>query len=167
MPYADMCSLNTTGSALQTPNAMQITETRVMWQLLPILLAVVRISSAAETGHASQAEYCKATSFSQPGFVSSRSAFPQPSKVWNGVNKVSFQNKDGTWLAGNFRDTGSDFVVAMLGSATTHKETWPLPELADSLADVHGLSSIAVDIAGRGESCGYEIGPDCASAVRI
>ncbi len=167
MPYADMCSCNTTGSALQAPNAMQITETRVMWQLLPILLAFVRISSAAETGHASQAEYCKATSFSQPGFVSSRSAFPQSSTFWTGVNKVSFQNKDGTWLAGNFRDTGSDFVVAMVGSATTHKETWPLPELAKSLADVHGLSSIAVDVAGRGESCGYEIGPDCASAVRI
>lgn len=137
----------------------------MMWQLLPLLLTFVRFSSAAQTEHASQAEYCKATSFSQPGFVSSRSAFPQSSKVWNGVNKISFQNKDGTWLAGNFRDTGSDFVVAMLGGATTHKETWPLPDLAKTLADVHGLSSIAVDVTGRGESCGYEIGPDCASAV--
>ena len=139
----------------------------MMWQLLPLLLTFVRFSSAAQTEHASQAEYCKATSFSQPGFVSSRSAFPQSSKVWNGVNKVSFQNKDGTWLAGNFRDTGSDFVVAMLSGATTHKETWPLPDLAKTLADVHGLSSIAVDVTGRGESCGYEIGPDCASAVRF
>ncbi len=139
----------------------------MMWQLWPVLLAFVQISFAAETEHASQLEYCKAASFSQPGFVSSRSAFPQSSKVWNGVNKVSFQNKDGTWLAGNFRDTGSDFVVAMFGGATTHKETWPLPDLAKTLADVHDLSSIAVDVAGRGESCGYETGPDCASAVRF
>ncbi len=147
--------------------SLRVSSKRVMWQLLPVLLAFVQITSAAQTEHASQAEYCKATSFSQPGFVSSRSAFPQSSKLWNGVNKVSFQNKDGTWLAGNFRDTGSGFVVAMLGSATTHKEAWPLPDLAKTLADVYGLSSIAVDVAGRGESCGHEIGPDCASAVRV
>lgn len=145
--------------------SLRVPSTRVMWRvLLVLLLAFVRISSAAETEHAS---HCKATSFSQPGFVSSRSAFPQSSRLWNGVNKVSFQNKDGTWLAGNFRDTGSDFVVAMLGGATAHKENWPLPDLAKTLADVHGLSSISVDVAGRGESCGYEIGPDCTSAVRL
>ena len=39
------------------------------------------------------------------------------------------------------------------------QEDWPQPELALYLANSHGLSSLAVDPAGRGESCGYEYGP--------
>ena len=139
---------------------------RTMWVVWSLVLLFVRPSVAVESERPLPTEYCKASAFGQAGFVSSRTAFPQSNKIWDGVNKVSFQNKDGTWLAGNFRDTRSDFVVVMFGGATTHKETWPLPDLAKALDDLHGLSSIAVDVAGRGESCGYEIGPDCTSAVR-
>ena len=110
-------------------------------------------------------EYCKATTYGVPGFRSQRDLLPSSKAVWDGVRKVAIQNKDGTWLAGNFRDTGSEFVVVMFNAATAHKETWPLPNLAQTLADKHGYSSLAVDIAGRGESCGFEIGPDCTSAV--
>ena len=137
-----------------------------MWCLWPLLVFVVPIScQQLVSDRALPTEYCKALSYSVPGFRSPSSVLPDK-PIWDNVNKVSFQNKDGTWLAGNFKDTGSDFVVVLFGGATTHKETWPLPDLANTLATVHGLSSLAVDIAGRGESCGYEIGPDCTSAVR-
>ena len=46
------------------------------------------------------------------------------------------------------------------------QEDWPQPELALYLANSHGLSSLAVDPAGRGESCGYEYGPGYEGLVR-
>ncbi|KAL0049112.1 hypothetical protein WJX82_006790 [Trebouxia sp. C0006] len=76
--------------------------------------------------------------------------------VWDGMTKVGFQNAESTWLAGNFRDTGSDFVAVLFGGSIQHKEYWPEPPLMRTLALNHGISSLAVDIAGRGESCGSE-----------
>ena len=136
---------------------------RFVWPMLLFFVSIRCQKLAIDP--AFPTEYCKATSFSTPGFRSPRSIFPEHKALWDNVNKVSFQNKDGTWLAGNFKDTGSAFVVVMFGGATAHKEAWPLPDLARTLANDHGLSSIAVDIAGRGESCGYEVGPDCTSGV--
>ena len=109
-------------------------------------------------------EYCSAAEFALPGFHSRRALYPAD-EVWDGLKKVTFQNADCAWLAGNFRDTGSDFVAVFFPGWTMHKEVWPLPELTKTLADKHGLSSLVVDFAGRGESCGYETGPDCTSAV--
>ena len=131
--------------------------------LLSALLLIGAVHGAVDK--ALVTEYCTAPSFGVPGFQSSRDFFPHNNTLWDNVHKVAFRNADCTWLAGNFRDTGSDFVVVLFGGATTHKETWPVPDLARTLALIHGISSLAVDIAGRGESCGYEVGPDHASEV--
>ena len=109
---------------------------------------------------------CWARPYAAPGFLSDRRLFPAVGDpLWNGHNKVAFQNADCTWLAGNFRDTGSQAVMILYSAATIHKESWPNPQLQQQLAVEHNLSSLAVDIAGRGESCGYEIGPGCMSTV--
>lgn len=133
---------------------------KALVSVLLLLVPVLAIDKALQT------EYCVAPAYGMPGFHSSRDIYPLNNTLWDNVHKVAFQNADCTWLAGNFMDTGSDFVVVMFGGATTHKETWPLPDLARTLAQVHGFSSLAVDIAGRGESCGYEVGPDHTSEVR-
>ena len=136
---------------------------RLPW--LVLLLIPLCSSQRLAIEPAPLTEYCKATDYSHPGFRSERSLFATDSTLWDDVRKVAFQNKDGTWLAGHLRDTGSDFIQVLFGGSTTHKETWPVPDLARTLAQQHGLSSLAVDIAGRGESCGYEIGPDCSGQV--
>ena len=133
---------------------------KALFAVLLVLVPVLAVDKALST------QYCTAPTYGVPGFQSSRDIFPRNNTLWDNVRKVAFQNADCTWLAGNFMDTGSDFVVVMFGGATTHKETWPLPDLARTLAKVHGFSSLAVDIAGRGESCGYEVGPDHTSEVR-
>lgn len=136
------------------------------WYILLLLAVLTCCSGQQLVIEATPAtEYCKATTYGVPGFRSQRDMLPSQNAIWDGVRKVAFQNKDGTWLAANFRDTGSEFVVVMFNAATAHKETWPLPNLAQTFGDKHGYSSLAVDIAGRGESCGFEIGPDCTSAV--
>ena len=107
---------------------------------------------------------CWARPYAAPGFQSDRRLFPG-GPFWDGLNKVAFYNAECALLAGNFRDTGSNAVFILFPAATITKEVWPLPELAQRLAANHNLSSLAVDIAGRGESCGYEVGPGCASTV--
>ena len=105
---------------------------------------------------------CNAEAYGLPGFRS------QPSderSSGSNVYKVAFRNIDGTWLAGNFRDTGSDFVVALFLGLGAHKEDWPASELMETLAQTQGLSSLAVDVAGRGESCGYELALNYTAAV--
>jgi len=109
---------------------------------------------------------CWARPYAAPGFLSDRRLFPSVGDpFWDGYNKVAFQNADCTWLAGNFRDTGSDAVMILFPAFTIHKEMWPNPQLQLQLAVDHNISSLSVDIAGRGESCGYEIGPGCTSTV--
>ena len=109
---------------------------------------------------------CWARPYAAPGFVSDRLLFADlGNSVWDGHNKVAFPNADCTLLAGNFRDTGSPAVMLLFPAATIHKESWPNPQLQFQLAKEHNISSLAVDVAGRGESCGYEIGPGCTSTV--
>ena len=104
---------------------------------------------------------CWARPYAAPGFESDRRLFSRDS-LWDQPSKVAFHNVECTLLAANFRDTGSQAVFVLFPAATITKEVWPLPELAQRLALNHNLSSLAVDIAGRGESCGYEVGPGCA-----
>lgn len=109
---------------------------------------------------------CWARPYAAPGFQSDRRLFPfVGDPLWDQHKKTAFQNAECALLAGNFRDTGSQAVFILFPAATITKEYWPLPELAQRLALNHNVSSLAVDIAGRGESCGYEIGPGCASTV--
>ncbi len=111
---------------------------------------------------------CWARPYAAPGFLSDRRLFPSAAvgdPLWDGQTKVAFQNADCTWLAGNFRDTGSEAVFILFPAATIHKEFFPNPQLQQRLALEHNISSLAVDIAGRGESCGHEIGPGCTSTV--
>jgi len=111
---------------------------------------------------------CWARPYAAPGFLSDRRLFPPVGDpFWDGYNKVAFQNADCTWLAANFRDTGSDAVMILFPAFTIHKEMWPNPQLQLQLAVDHNISSLSVDIAGRGESCGYEIGPGCTSTVML
>ncbi|KAL0046150.1 hypothetical protein WJX82_004061 [Trebouxia sp. C0006] len=110
---------------------------------------------------------CWARPYAAPGFLSDRRLFtPVGDPFWDGYDKVAFQNADCTWLAGNFRDTGSDAVMILFPAFTIHKEMWPNPQLQLQLAVGHNISSLSVDIAGRGESCGHEIGPGCSSTIR-
>ena len=109
---------------------------------------------------------CWGSPFAAPGFVSDRRLFPKGDPVWDGQQKVAFRNADCTYLVGNFRDTGSDAVVILFPAATIHKEWWPNPQIQHHLAVKHNVSSLAVDVAGRGESCGTEVGPGCESTVR-
>ncbi len=111
---------------------------------------------------------CWARPYAAPGFLSDRRLFtPVGDPFWDGYDKVAFQNADCTWLAGNFRDTGSDAVMILFPAFTIHKEMWPNPQLQLQLAVGHNISSLSVDIAGRGESCGHEIGPGCSSTVML
>ena len=111
---------------------------------------------------------CWARPYAAPGFLSDRRLFPPvDDPFWDGYDKVAFQNADCTWLAGNFRDTGSDAVMILFPAFTIHKEMWPNPQLQLQLAVDHNISSLSVDIAGRGESCGHEIGPGCTSTVML
>ena len=137
-----------------------------MWQVLPFLAILLLPVSAAPFQGFQAVEDCKAASYGLPGFRSSRNLFPPKDILWDGVDKVAFQNVESTWLAGNFRDTGSAFVVVLFGGAIQHKEYWPEPNLMRTLAVNHGISSLAVDIAGRGESCGTEAVLNYTSAVR-
>lgn len=148
------------------------------------LLVLTATASAQDTYQ------CNALTYAQPGFRSNRRLYPPDKhdpRVWEDMHKVAFQKSDCTWLAANFKDTGSSFVALLFAGFTQHKATpwhmqlathsqvashkytstvsstlqedWPQPELALYLANSHGLSSLAVDPAGRGESCGYEYGP--------
>ena len=137
-----------------------------MWQVLPFLAVLLLPVSAAPFQGFQAVEDCKAATYGLPGFRSSRNLFPPKDILWDGVDKVAFQNVESTWLAGNFRDTGSAFVVVLFGGAIQHKEYWPEPNLMRTLAVNHGISSLAVDIAGRGESCGTEAVLNYTSAVR-
>ena len=121
---------------------------------------------------ASHAVHCKvdcwARPYAAPGLVSDRLLFADlGNSIWDGHNKVAFPNADCTLLAGNFRDTGSKAVMLLFPAATIRKESWPNPQLQLQLAKEHNISSLAVDVAGRGESCGYEIGPGCTSTVTL
>ena len=107
---------------------------------------------------------CWAKPYAAPGFQSDRRLFPAD-PLWDGHHKVAFHNIDCTALAGNFRDTGSEAVILLFPAATIHKDHWPNPQLQQHLAVEHNLSSLAVDIAGRGESCGVEVGPGVQSTV--
>ena len=107
---------------------------------------------------------CQALEYASPEYRNSRSNFPSD-PVWHGVTKVALRTADCTWLAGNFLDTGSSFVAVFFGGMTAHKETWPFPWLSQALAEKYGISSLTVDHAGRGESCGYEWLPGYASKV--
>ena len=133
-----------------------------MWILWPLLAFLLPIAAKE---HFQRVEDCKAVTFGLPGFRSQRTLFPKKDSLWDGMDKVAFQNADGTWLAGNFRDTGSDFVVVLFGGSIQHKEYWPEPNLASTLSINHGISSLAVDIAGRGESCGFEAALNYTAAV--
>ncbi|KAL0019247.1 hypothetical protein WJX79_010983 [Trebouxia sp. C0005] len=124
-----------------------------MWVILSLLAVVLPIAAGNDF---QEVEDCKAAKYGLPGFRSQRSLFPNADPVWDGMTKVGFQNAESTWLAGNFRDTGSDFVAVLFGGSIQHKEYWPEPPLMRTLAINHGISSLAVDIAGRGESCGSE-----------
>lgn len=122
----------------------------IIWSLLALLIPIAAGNNFQEV------EDCKAAKYGLPGFRSQRSLFPNADPVWDGMTKVGFQNAESTWLAGNFQDTGSDFVAVLFGGSIQHKEYWPEPPLMRTLALNHGISSLAVDIAGRGESCGSE-----------
>ncbi|KAL0031621.1 hypothetical protein WJX77_010215 [Trebouxia sp. C0004] len=122
----------------------------IIWSLLALLLPIAAGNDFQEV------EDCKAAKYGLPGFRSERGLFPNADPVWDGMTKVGFQNAEATWIAGNFRDTGSDFVAVLFGGSIQHKEYWPAPPLMRTLAINHGISSVAVDISGRGESCGSE-----------
>lgn len=125
-------------------------------------MCAVLLGTAVTHGHIG----CSARQYAAPGFRSDRRLFPSAGDpLWDGHNKVAFQNTDCTWLAGNFRDTGSQAVMVLFSASTVHKEDWPNPQLQQQLAAEHDVSSLAVDTAGRGESCGYEVGPGCMSMV--
>lgn len=128
---------------------------------LSLLLLLVWLAA----GSADDAGQCKALEYAAPGYVHSRERFP-PDLIWNDVSSVAFPRADCTWLAANFRDTGSSFVAIFFGGYTAHKETWPYPWLAHALANRYGISSLVVDPAGRGESCGYEVVPGYADKVK-
>lgn len=125
------------------------------------ILGVILVCASACRGKID----CWGRPYGAPGFVSDRRLFPLGESIWDQHQKVAFQNADCTWLVGNFRDTGSRGVVILFSAATIHKEWWPSPQIQQRLAVEHNVSSIAVDIAGRGESCGYEVGPGCESTV--
>ena len=107
---------------------------------------------------------CTAPLYSSPGFRSERQLFPAAA-LWDSVQKVSFQASDCSWRAAHFLDTRSEFVAVLFGGSTNTKVWDPLPQLADQLARHHGISSLTVDNAGRGESCGIEEGPGYSSRV--
>ena len=113
---------------------------------------------------ASAEVHCKAEAYGLPGFRSQPSS-GSGSDPRKNVFKVAFQNTHGTWLAGHFRDTGSDSVAALFPALAAHKEDWPAPALMDALAQAHGLSSLVIDFSGRGESCGYELAMNYTAAV--
>ena len=130
----------------------------VIFHACCVILRGVKGRSIAQDG-------CNAISYGLPGFRSQMQLFPGTDTWWEGMYKVGFQNSDGTWLAGNFRDTGSDFVAILFPGLRQHKETRGLPELMETLAQNHGYSSLAVDAAGRGESCGSELALNYTAAV--
>ena len=132
----------------------------IIWLLLAFLLPF----AAGEVFQS--VDDCKAVTYGYPGFRSQRSLFPNADTIWDHTDKVAFQSADGIWLAANFRDTGSDFVAVMFGGSIQHKEYWPEPNLMRTLALNHGISSLSVDIAGRGESCGFEALFNYTAAVR-
>ena len=107
---------------------------------------------------------CWGRPFGAPGFVSDRRLF-SPDPLFDNLQKVAFRNADCAYLVGNFRDTGSDAVVILFPADTVYKEWWTYINLQQQLAVQHNISSLAVDVAGRGESCGHEIGPGCESTV--
>lgn len=134
-----------------------------MWTIWPLLALLLPIAASNDF---QEVEDCKAAKYGLPGFRSQRSLFPNADPIWDGMTKVGFQSADSTWLAGNFQDTGSDFVAVLFGGSIQHKEYWPEPPLMRTLAINHGISSFAVDIAGRGESCGSEALFNYTAAVR-
>ena len=109
---------------------------------------------------------CPALSYASLGFQSQRSLFPAEPK-WDGVKKVAIPTIDCNHLAGDLRDTNSEVIIVLFGGSKDHKETWPLPDIGEVLAKSYNLSSLVVDIAGRGESCGYEVGPSYSTTVRV
>ncbi len=127
----------------------------------PCILLLLSLRSL----RASDAVGCAAAAYAAPGFQSHRGLY-LADQMWDGFDKVAFPTENCVWLAGNMRDTGSEAVFILFGGAKDHKETWILPQIAQKLASEHGVSSLAVDNAGRGESCGYEIGPSYSSTVR-
>ena len=188
-----MATATTVRCALPKPQYTLRVHERMVYTAFLTLLALGATASAQDTYH------CNALEYAQPGFRSNRRLYPPDQhdpRVWDDMHKVSFQNSDCTWLAANFKDTGSSFVAILFAGFTQHKvcaytftlqpccvfnmcfsckykrgrpksqEDWPQPELALYLANSHGLSSLAVDPAGRGESCGYEYGPGYDGLVR-
>lgn len=76
------------------------------------------------TVNAQDTYQCNALTYAQPGFVSDRRLYPpdqHEAQVWDNTHKVAFQNSDCTWLAANFRDSGSSFVAILFGGFTRHK----------------------------------------------
>ncbi|DBA67788.1 TPA: hypothetical protein ACH3X2_001222 [Trebouxia sp. C0005] len=127
---------------------------------LPVQLATLLLAISIANGKELllDKESCAATGFGQPGFVSSRQFFPAGSE-WDGVKKVAFQNSDCTWLAANFLDTGSEFVMILVLGIWADKSMHFIPSLAQALAADSNISTLALDFRGRGESCGVEILP--------
>ncbi|DBA67797.1 TPA: hypothetical protein ACH3X2_001199 [Trebouxia sp. C0005] len=134
--------------------------------VLPVQLVMLLLTSSIANGKELllDKESCAATGFGQPGFVSSRQFFPAGSE-WDGVSKVAFQNSDCTWLAANFLDTGSEFVMILVLGLWADKSMHFIPSLAQALAADSNISTLALDFRGRGESCGVEILPGYSSGV--
>lgn len=87
-------------------------------------MALLTIAALCATACAQDTYRCNALAYAQPGFVSDRRLYPPDNhdpRVWDGMHKVAFQKSDCTWLAANFKDTGSSFVAVLFAGFTQHK----------------------------------------------
>lgn len=93
--------------------------------------ALLTAATLCATACAQNTYHCNALDYAQPGFVSDRRLYPPDKhdhRVWDGMHKVAFQKSDCTWLAANFKDTGSPFVAILFAGFTQHKvSASPLP----------------------------------------
>ena len=86
--------------------------------------AFLTLLALCTTAYAQDTYHCNALDYAQPGFRSDRRLYPPDKhdpRVWDDMHKVAFQNADCTWLAANFKDTGSSFVAILFAGFTQHK----------------------------------------------
>ena len=90
--------------------------------------------------------HCEAFRYAAPGFQSNRHLFPPDKhdpRVWDGMRKVAFQKSDCSWLAANFKDTGSQFVAILFAGFTQHKVYMIVPaRFWKPMADRHQVLAL-------------------------